>query len=250
MALIKINRFEDIGVTLSPETEKRALALGVKTRLPRIMSLDASREVRADIKPVQIKAGVSDNKWGLYLKKFELKRNFEIFLTPRQNNEVFFTSIAWDYNGEEPIVYPPKGVELDAYKFKIKPQGIRVFVGDGVNLWPPREVAGALNLVIIVYEHDGDVRHLGETLVKIRDAVGNSTLTSILTAIPSPAVIPAMIAPAVLELIGVIGGLMAGNKNDWVDTVQGSWGTDKEQKPGAHVYPYDACSIELELTVS
>jgi hypothetical protein len=250
MALIKVNRFEDIGVTLSPETKTRIKGLGLEKAAPKVLSLDDARELRDDIKPAKVENFVSDEKWGLYLKRFSLNQNFEFFLTPQQDNEIFFTSFAWDYNGEEPVVYPPKGVDLDAYKFKIKPQGVREFLGDGVNLRPPRKVAGALNLAIIVYEHDGDVRHLGETLIKIHDAVGNSTLTSIITAIPSPAVIPIAVGPAVLELIDVIGGLMAGNENDWVDTLQGSWGTDKEQEPGPHVYNHDACSVELELTIS
>ena len=250
MALIKIGRFEDIGVTLSPEIKTRAINLGIEKTIPKTLSLDASREIRADIKPVKIETLISEKKWGLYLKRFTLNKNFECFLAPEADNEVFFASFAWDYSGGAPMVYPPKEVEVDAYKFKVKPKETREFIGDGVCLWTPREVAGSLNVAIIVYEHDGDVRHLGETLTRIHDAVGSSSLAQLLTTILNPAAITGTIAGAVLELIATVGGLMAADKNDWVDTLQGSWGTDKEQKPGGQSYSQAPCSIELDFTIT
>jgi hypothetical protein len=129
----------------------------------------------------------------------------------------------------------------------------RVSVGDGVNIWPAQTVVGGLNLAILVYECDRDLRTVGETLIRIHDKVRRSKLSSLIAAISTnPSLATGIaISEAVNELMGVIGNIMKRNGDDYVDFFEGSYGTDKPQ--AARVEKYDhpgLAAIELAFTVS
>lgn len=135
----------------------------------------------------------------------------------------------------------------------MKAQTTRQFVGNGLIIWPARTVVGALNVAILVYECDSEVRVLGETLVDIHDKVGSSKLSSLIAAISVNPTLATGIAigEAVNELMSVIGNIMKRNRDDYVDLFEGAYGTDKPQTARVETYDHpDLAAIELEFTVS
>ncbi len=254
MPLFKVGSFNQIGVSFAQTAKVVKVEHKNTVRFSRTLSLDALPELSFNIEPPAMDLAKSPNKCGLYLKSLSLYESFEGFIANlfNPNNEIYFTSIAWDYSGNPPLLYPPKGAKGSDFLIPVKAGKNRQFIGDGINIWPARIVVGALNIVVIVYECDNDVRKLGETLVDIHDKVGNSKLVSLITAIsvnPSLATGVA-IGSAANELLGVIGNIMKRNSDDYVDLFEGSYGTDKPQTARVEKYDHESDGIELEFTVS
>jgi hypothetical protein len=254
MPLFKVGSFNQIGVSFAQTSKVVKVEHKDTVKFPRTLSLDALQELSFNIEPPAMELAKSPNKWGLYLKSLSLYESFEGFIANlfNPNNEIYFTSIAWDYSGSPPFVYPPKGAQGPYFLIPVKAGKTRQFIGNGINIWPPRIVVGALNLVIIVYECDNDVRKLGETLIDIHDKVESSKLVSLITAIsanPSLATVVA-IGQAVNELLGVVGNIMKRNGDDYVDLFEGSYGTDTPQTARVEKYDHESARVELEFTVS
>lgn len=257
MPVFKVNNFEQVGVSLESKSKTVRIEKMPTVRMPRRLSVEALPEMSFEIEPIKIDLLKSATKWSLNLQSISLYENFEgllanLFGLIRPNNEIYFTSIAWDYSGEKPFIYPPKGSKGEDCMLKMKEGTKKVFMGNGVNLFPARQVVGALNIVIIVYECDQDVQKLGEQFVKIHELIDNSKLTSIIKTIsinPGFAV-GVTVAEAVTQLLGVIGGLMKQNTDDFVDLFEGSFGTDREQIMKIEKHDTDACGIELEFRTS
>jgi len=254
MPLFKVGSFNQIGVSFAQTAKVVKVEHKDTVKFPRTFSLDALQELSFNIEPPAMELAKSPNKWGLYLKSLSLYESFEGFIANlfNPNNEIYFTSIAWDYSGTPPFVYPPKGAQGPDFLIPVKAGKTRQFIGNGINICPPRIVDGALNLVIIVYECDNDVRKLGETLIDIHDKVESSKLLSLITAIsanPSLATGVA-IGQAVNELLGVVGNIMKRNGDDYVDLFEGSYGTDTPQTARVEKYDHESARVELEFTVS
>lgn len=254
MPLFKVGNFEQIGASFVEKPQLRK----VKHRLPDAATLtfstDAISEVSYKLQIPKLDLVKSQNKWGLYLKKLTLYKSFIFFLANflGKKNDIYLTSFAWDYSGNSPIVYPPPATDASAFVIPMKKNETRKFIGDGVAIWPPQHVVGALNVVIIVYECDKNIRMLGQRLVDIHEAVSKSRLASLLVAISSAPALAAGIAVgnAVSELVGVIGKIMKNDQDDYVDLFEGSYGTDKQQTSRKEKYDQDAAGIELELSIS
>jgi hypothetical protein len=254
MPLFKVGNFNQIAVKFDQTAKVVKVSHKDKVKFSRTLSLDALPELSFNIEPPSMDLAKSPNRWGLFLKTLSLYESFEGFIVNLFNsdNEIYFTSIAWDYTGKPPFVYPPKGAQGSHFLIPMKAQTSRRFVGDGVNIWPAQIVVGALNLVILVYECDSDVRAAGEILVDIHDKVGNSKLSKLIAAIAANPSLATGIAigEAVNELMGVIGNIMKRNGDDYVDLFEGSYGTDKPQTARVEKYDHEAAGIELEFTVS
>jgi hypothetical protein len=222
--------------------------------ISRTLSLDALKELSFNIDPITFNLSKSKNKWALFLKSITLNKSSEGFIANIFNpiNHIYFSIIAWDYSGSPIFIYPPKGAKGSDFLIPMKAKTTRQFIGDGVCIWPPRIVVGALNLVILIFECDKNVRTLGETLAGIHDIVGKSKLAGLVTAIsinPSLATGVA-IGAAVNELLGVIGNIMKRNGDDYIDLFEGSYGTDRPQTTKVERYDHEAAGIELEFRVS
>lgn len=254
MPLFKVGNFGQIGVSSSQSAKVIKVEHKDKVKFSRVLSVDAMTEASFNIEPPKLDLAKSEKKWGLYLKNLSLHESFEGFIANAFNpdNEIYFTSIAWDYSGTSPVVYPPKGANASYFTIPIKAQTTREFIGNGVNLWPSQYVVGALNVVFLVYESDQDVRDVGEVLVNIHDTVQGSQLASLILAISAnPALATGVaIGLAVNELLGVVGKIMKNDRNDFVDLFEGSYGTDKTQTARTEKYDQEAAGIELDLTVS
>jgi hypothetical protein len=247
LAIIKVGNFEDVGV------KPKALAGGSSLRLPRSMSLAASRQLSDEIEVKGMDLVRSKEPWALYLKRLTLHRGFEGFLSAvfNRTNEIYFVAFAWDYSGRKPKVFPYTTLEPAEYVLKMRKGQTRDFVGDGVALWPARRVSGALNVIIMVYESDREIQRSGEVIESIHTAVDKSTLTNLVTAIAAnPAIATARaISAAVKDLIDSVGKIMKKNKNDVVELFEGSYGTHLAQASRREQYHTDAAGVELDLTV-
>lgn len=255
MPLFKVGNFNQIVVQFDQTAKVIKGTHKREVRFARTLSVDALTELSFNIEPPSMDLAKSPSKWGLYLKALTLHESFESFIVNlfNQKNEICFTSIVWDYSGNPPFVYPPKGAKGSDFLIPMKAKTTRQFVGNGVSIWPAQAVVGGLNVAILVYECDSDVRAMGETLIDIHDKVGSSKLSGLIAAIaanPSLA-IGIAIGEAVNELMGVIGNIMKRNGDDYVDFFEGSYGTDKPQAARMEKYDHpDLAAIELEFTVS
>lgn len=254
MPLFKIGSFNQIGLSLAQSSKVVKVKHKKDVILPKRLSLEALSEFSFNIEPPKMDLAKSAAKWGLYLKSLSLYESFEGFIANLFNskNEIYFTSVAWDYSGSSPFVYPPKGAKGSDFLIPMKTNTKREFIGDGINLWPSQNVVGALCLIILVYESDQNDRDLGDQLVYIHDQVANSKLSDLIKVIsanPSLATGVA-IGTAVSELLGVVGNIMKRNGDDYVDLFEGSYGTDKQQTTRVERHTHEAAGVELDFTVS
>ena len=136
MPLFKVGSFGQIGVSFTPMAKVVKVEHKKKVKFPRLLTLEALGESSFNIEPPAMDLAKSPNKWGLYLKSLSLYESFEGFIANLFNpdNEIYFTSIAWDYSGTPPFVYPPKGAKGSHFLIPMKAKTTRQFIGDGVNL--------------------------------------------------------------------------------------------------------------------
>jgi hypothetical protein len=255
MPVFKVGSFNQIAVQFDQTAKVIKPTDKHNVKFPRILSVDVLPELSFNIEPPAMDLAKSPKKWGLYLKALTLHESFEGLIVNLFNpdNDIYFTSIAWDYSGRSPFVYPPKGVQGSDFLIPMKAKTTRQFVGDGVHIWPAQTVVGGLNVAILVYECDSKVRAVGEALVEIHDIVGNSKLSSLIKAISTNPSLATGIAigEAVNALLGMVGNIMKKNGDDHVDFFEGSYGTDKPQAARVEKYDHpDLAAIELEFTVS
>ncbi len=256
MPVFKVNNFNQLAVqfdqtanVIKPKNYKSEI------KFPGILPVNALSELSFRIEPPKLDLAISPSKWGLYLKSLTLHESFEGFIVNLFNplNEIYFTSITWDYSGSLPFVYPPRGAQGSDFIIPVKAKTTRKFIGDGVNIWPARTVVGGLNVAILVYECDKDFRVAGETLIEIHDKIESSKLSGLIAAISSNPSLATGIAigEAFIELINVLGNIMKRNGDDYVDFYQGTYGTDKPQAARVEKYDHpDLTAIELEFTIS
>lgn len=254
MPLFKVGNFGQIGVSFAPTAKVIRPEHKDTVGFSRTLSTDALSELSFNVFPPKMSLATSPDKWSLFLKSLSLHKSFEGFIANLFNpiNEIYFTSIAWDYSGAPPFVYPPKGAQGSDFLIPMRANDTRQFIGDGVALWPAQNVVGALNIVILVYECDKDVQKAGETLAGIHDTIGSSKLTGLIAAIstnPSLATGVA-IGAAVNEIIGVVGNIMKRNGDDYVDLFEGSYGTELPQAARVEKYDHEASGIALDFVVS
>jgi hypothetical protein len=192
----------------------------------------------------------------LYLRSLTLKKSFEgrIRNLFKPTNDIYFASIAWDYKrGTRPFVYPLKGTKPEDFIIPLKATQTRVFsIGDGINIFPERQVYGPLNVAILVYECDDKDRKLGKSLCDIHDSVEEADLTDLIAKIsanPSAAA-GAAVGDAANALMGTIGNLMEKNGNDSVDTFRGSFGAERPRTTETMKEDGESAAIELELRVA
>lgn len=260
MPIISVGNLNQIDLKLKEGTTVKKISTGKKgkdteLKFPKVFTAEVLKDISSDIIPPKLDLLESEKKWSLYIKNILLKEGFEGIFgnTLGESNEIYFVSVCWDYSGVTPFVYPPVK-EGNAARFlnSVKPNVIREFIGDGIQIWPAQKVKGGLNIIIFVYECDQDVRDLGKVLKMVHDTVSNSKLTSLVGAISvSPALATGIaVAEAVNELVNVVGSILEENQDDYVDLFQGTYGTEKVQTSGTKKYDHEVVSITLDFNIS
>lgn len=108
---------------------------------------------------------------GLTLKKLSITRGWDKVLWMfERENEIFYTSVAFDMSGNAPVLLPPKSFDPEASIFKMnKGETIEFTLGEGEPVFPERVLQGGISLFIMVWESDATARELGETLNKMHE---------------------------------------------------------------------------------
>jgi len=108
---------------------------------------------------------------GLTLKKLTISRGWDKVLWMFDaENEIFYTSVAFDMSGNDPFLLPPKPFDPEASLFKMtKGETIEFKLGEGEPVFPERVLHGGISLFIMVWESDDKTRRLGETLNKMHE---------------------------------------------------------------------------------
>jgi hypothetical protein len=270
MPIFKVGNFDQIGVTrrkLSKAAEMKPTSHGpvfwdgelplgeeeisISTTTHRSSRRGTSRGA-TDLKSYEMDLIKSEEKWGLFLKSISLFKSFDGIRGFNLENEIYFSSIAWDYSGKAPLVYPLVKTDPSKFYFAIKKKDTRQFIGDGVALWPSQRVVGCLNVVIFIFESDEGIRDAGKLLGDIHGTVNASDLSHLVLAIPAnPGIIvEAEVAAAVGNLVDAVGKIMKSNKNDYVDLFQGSYRIDRPPKSEIEKYNQENAGIELQFVIS
>lgn len=249
MSLLKYGDFDKLGLSVSGLKFKN----GVTAKYPIELNSYTIKELSIDIQIPKIELKKTTEEWGLYLRSISLFESFEGLLNIfKQNNEIYFTSIAWDYSGNNAIIYPPSGIDLSTLLIKMKKGNKRKFIGNGIQLWPSQTVVGALNIIILVFECDKNAAKLGERFSEISDAIRKCPLSDLIKSIginPLAAQVGA-ISTAVSEMVGVIGKIIRSNGDDYVDLFEGSYSTERAQTSKVRKYNHESAGIELEFYVN
>lgn len=248
MALIINGNFDELGLAVSGLKLKN----GKPVKYPAELNTFTIKELSFDIQIPKLELKKTTEKWGVYLKSISLFESFEGLLNCfKPNNEIYFTSIVWDYSGNHPIVYPPSEIDKSTLLIKMKENSKREFIGNGIQLWPSQIVVGALNIIILVFECDKNISKLGERFSEISDAVKRSSLADLIKSIginPLAAQVGA-VSTVVNEMIGAIGKVIRSNGDDYVDLFEGSYSTERVQTPGIREYNHESAGIELEFYI-
>ncbi len=233
MALIESGSIRDFDATL----EDSALS---PLYFNKVRDLE---QMKRTYKKKKIRPKVSEQNRGLTLRTLSIKKNFDGFLGGLfdKNNEIYFFSYAWDLSGSEPFA----NNNPDNY-FTMKEGEEREFMGAGKLLYPMQKVHGGVNLEIKIFESDKKTRDIGQIMQTIGETIQTSELSSLLNLISIAGGIEmallSSIRSASAELSSIIGSILKGNSDDYVDYYSGYFPAGETWKT---VYDTPFTSIEL-----
>lgn len=177
---------------------------------------------------------VSAGPRGLALRKLTIERGWDKVLWMFEtDNEIFYTSLAFDMSGEQPFLLPPKTFTAEEAVFKMrKGDTIEFTLGEGEPIFPPRVVRGGISVFIMVWEADAASRKLGETISQMHAdlTADGSVMAKLKSLITNPG---STIADEILSVrtsaLKPLATLLKQNGNDFVAPFrgfyksQGSW---------------------------
>lgn len=259
MALIKTGSINDfnVGAMVSPKNDQETIFMEQVSRrgiqlssLKGITTVGDMMEVSGDIPKEIFHFAKSDQPRGLALKSIELTKNFDTFLRGIINpaNEIYFIAWAWDLSGEAVYQYPGTGFDPQEMIFKIKAGNVREFIGQGINLFPKREVTAGMAIRIQLWESDEKSRKFGEVLQSVTDSIQKSNLNNLLSLIAltgAPGATITLIKDAALELSNIVGTILKANSNDYVDFFEGYYAADQDWNTGEDIYSGNASVLAL-----
>lgn len=263
MALITTGSINDFNIQPLPFTkleglqkEKTAEKLYQKgievSQLKNISTISELNEISRVIPGESFQFATSEEPRGVALKSVELTKNFDTFLRGIFNpaNEIYFVAWAWDLSGEAVYQYPGEGFNAQDLVFKIKAGSIREFIGQGINLFPKREVTGGIALRIQIWESDEEIRQFGKVLSEVADSIQKSKLNNLLSLIASglgaPGATVSLVKDAALELAGIISTILKANSNDYVDFFEGYYAADQQWTAGEDMYAGNSSVLTLD----
>lgn len=189
---------------------------------------------------------------GVGIKSIQLTESFEGFIGNVFNptNDLYFVALAYDLSGEPVFQYPGKDVDPQSVRIPIKVGKVREFIGEGIDLFPKRNVVGGIALRIQIWESDQSTRDFGKVMGDIADRVAGSQLTNVLSLISlatgvSGATIE-LVEKASVELMKVIGGILQANSDDFVDFFEGYYAADQDWILGKDTYTGNSSIITLD----
>ena len=227
MTLIKVGSINDFAVKAKENVLKeKSFLKGINT----FLSLN---EVSRDIPPNSFELITSSDQRGIGLHSIELKEGFEGFLQNYLNstNEIYFVAWSYDFSGQPVNFYPGVNANSEDVMFPMKVGTLKEFFGEGINLFPKRQVKGGIAIRIQIWESDAKVRNFGKAMIETADAIKKSGLNNLLSLISLGIGVPGatitMVEEAAIELAKVIGIILKTNGDDYVDFFEGYYASDK-----------------------
>lgn len=245
MALITTGSIKNFTVEASKKTNTKRAG---SAKLRSFFELEELSEANKD---VQYELSVSEDKRGLALKNFKLNKSFEDFISSIFSpvNEIYFIAWSYDLSGQPVHYYPGEGIDPQDVLVKVKKGKLTEFIGEGINLFPKRQVKGGIAVRIFMWESDQEARDLGQTMINISNAINESELNNVLSLVSLATGVSGvtinLIEKAALELTKVIGTILKLNKNDYVDLFEGYYAADNEWKKGLDTYTRESSEISL-----
>lgn len=246
MALIKIGSINNFAVSAN-ET-----AIRHKPYLKRIRNFSALNEVSRDIAPNTFDIVTSTDQRGIGLKSITLKNGFEGFLQKFLNptNEIYFVSWVWDLSGQPIIQYPGSKINARDVIIPIKIGAIREFIGQGINLFPKRQVKGGIAIRIQLWESDEKERNFGKAMIDTADAIKKSELNNLLSLVSLTTGVTeasiTLIKESSIGLAKIIGTILQSNGNDYVDFFEGYYSADQNWIAGDETYEGNASILTFK----
>lgn len=246
MALIEVGSLHEFAVNPQPKVlVKRPFLKG-------LTNFRALSEAIRILEPESFDVSLSTDKRGLALKSIKLTEGFEGFLGNLldSKNEVYFIAWTWDLSGQPINKYPGDDVNPETAKFNIKVGKVVEFIGDGIVLFPKREVKGGIGVHIQLWESDEDIQNIGDVMIQVSETIQKSDLNKAITAISlatgvSGATI-ALVEEALLELTKLTGKILKSNSPDFVDFFSGFYSVDNAWSIGPDLYQGNSSEIVLE----
>lgn len=197
---------------------------------------------------------ISEHPWGLFLKSLDLQKHFgrglEREFHSRKN--IYFLAIVWDYSGQIPFLYPPKGFDNQNLVVKLKPGSPDgSILGDGIQLRPIEPVYGALRIALLVFESKEGERKAGEVGAQIHDAINSSDIAKVFEKVSNKltSAETAMIDKAAGQVTTLISTAMEKAHDRHVATFHGSYAVGVAQ-PGTQTYENNGVKIAIDLIKS
>ncbi|MFK8046022.1 MAG: hypothetical protein AB8B72_11040 [Crocinitomicaceae bacterium] len=169
----------------------------------------------------------SKQNWSLYIKQLGIQKThpwFENLMHP--SGKIYILSMVWDDSGKPAIIYPDTTKKPEEYAFKIDNGGVQHFIGDGIEVLPPRQIIGGLNVAIFIFKDNSAKRQLGVELKQIQAQFKKSELFQLIKAItdlPLSSKADAL-TKAADDLCGVIEDILKQSLDKHLATFQGSYG--------------------------
>jgi hypothetical protein len=245
MALIEFGSIDSFSVSA------KASAMKQKPYLKGIRSFSELREVSSGIPPDSFELITSTDQRGVGLKSIHLTKGFEGFLQKYLNkaNEIYFFAWAWDLSGVPANLYPGSNIDSKEVFIKFKKGSIREFIGQGVNLFPKRNVKGGIAIRIQLWESDQKVRDFGKVMTDTAETISKSSLNHLLSTISLVTGVSGttitLIKDASIQLANLIGTILRANGDDYVDFFEGYYSSAIEWTTGYE--PYSGNSSILTL---
>jgi hypothetical protein len=193
----------------------------------------------------------SKERWGLSLQSLRLNKElggafarwFDI------DQEVYFLAWAWDLSGGKPYTYPAKEAPAEKCLIPMDKGELKLFLGQGISLWPLHQVTAGLNVKIMLWRCKQDTKDFGEAMVAVHDAIDKSDLIKQISALntiagPTGVALDAIEAAAD-ALIGIVGKILASEKDEYLDYFEGNYAVSEPWETGPDNYPGKGASINL-----
>lgn len=239
MSLIRVGSFEDLSLAPLPTSDfTQPLAEGASSGPSAGFGDDISKVKR------------SEDERALALSGIRLHRGFEgirnIF-NPR--NQIYFVAWAWDLSGNPVTFYPEQEVDPQTLIIPLVRDEERQMIGDGILLFPKRQVAGGIHVRVQIWESDQKEREFGKRMKKVAKKVKASKLNNLLGLVATAGGITtttvSLVTNASLELAGLVGEILSQNRNDYVDLFEGTFAADRPWEDTEHHYDSSNAGISI-----
>jgi hypothetical protein len=245
MALIQTGSFSDLSVVVRPEAAEALEGAN------EVDSFGVLAETSSAMPADSFDFAISHERRGLALQSLRLEKGFQSLIRRLfdATSDVYFLAWAWDFSGQQAVVYPGAATDTGAALIPMKGGELREFLGAGVALFPERLVTAGIALRIQVWQSKQDVREFGKTMTTVAEAIQQSQLNSLLTVLAvatgATTATISLVANASLELADVVGKILQASSDDYVDFYEGYFPASAPWTPETQSWQGHASEVSL-----